>query len=141
LAGEIRYLTFTEGVEINKMVLKEKKVKKGDSHRVADRQKIVDVLRVVKESPSLSWYSRYNGSSSPAQPHLFRFIAPFMSRLSQLDVTNQGTLGIVMKYCPTRSLQEKALASAVFLSEVNWSSHDVIYTSYVIEDPPLSASL
>jgi len=76
----------------------------------------------------------------------YGWIAPaglkfFMSRLSQLDVTNEGTLGIVMKYCSTRSLQDKALASAVFLSEVNWSIHDAIYMNYVIEDRPLYDSL
>jgi len=65
----------------------------------------------------------------------------FMSRLSQLDVTNNGTLGIVMKYCSTRELQGRALVAAVFLSEVNWSIHDAIYMNYVIEDRPLSDSL
>jgi pyrroloquinoline-quinone synthase len=76
----------------------------------------------------------------------YAWIAPsglrfFMSRLSQLDVTNERTLGIVMKYCTTRSLQEKALASAVFLSEVNWSINDSIYMNYVIEDRPLTDSI
>ncbi len=76
----------------------------------------------------------------------YPWIAPsglkfFMSRLSQLYLTNEGTLGIVMKYCTTRKLQNHALAAVVFLSEVTWSIHDSIYMNYVIEDKALSESL
>ena len=46
--SEIRYLTADEVVDINKDVLKEIKVKKADSHRVASRQKIEDALMKVQ---------------------------------------------------------------------------------------------
>lgn len=46
--SEIRYLTADEVVDINKDVLKETKVKKADSHRVASRQKIEDALMKVQ---------------------------------------------------------------------------------------------
>ena len=72
------------------------------------------------------------------EPRGLRF---FMSRLSQLDVTNEGTLGIIMKYCKTRSLQRDAVSAAVFMSEVTWSLHDAVYMAYVLDDRPLSDSL
>jgi death-on-curing protein len=46
--SEVRYLTADEIIDINKSVLKEIRVKKADSHRVASRQKIEDVLRKVQ---------------------------------------------------------------------------------------------
>ena len=42
--SEIRYLTSDEVIDINKSVLKEIRVKRGDSHRVASHQKIEDAL-------------------------------------------------------------------------------------------------
>ncbi len=71
------------------------------------------------------------------EPHGLKF---FMSRLSQLDVTNEGTLGIIMKYCRTRKLQMEALAAAIYMSEVTWSLHDAVYMAYVLDDRPLSDS-
>jgi death-on-curing protein len=46
--SETRYLTVDEVIGINKSVLKEIRVKKADSHRVASRQKIEDALRKVQ---------------------------------------------------------------------------------------------
>lgn len=44
-----RYLTANEIVEVNKTVLKEIKVKKADSHRVASFQKIQEVVKAMQE--------------------------------------------------------------------------------------------
>ena len=44
-----RYLTADEIVDINRNVLKEIKVKKADSHRVASRQKIENALQKVQD--------------------------------------------------------------------------------------------
>lgn len=65
----------------------------------------------------------------------------FMSRLSQLDVTNEATLGTILKYCKTSKQQQEAIAAAAFASEVYWSLHDAVYMSYVIQDRSLSDSL
>ncbi len=65
----------------------------------------------------------------------------FMSRLSQLDVTNEDTLGIILKYCRTRKAQGEAISAAILMSEVTWSLHDAVYMAYVLEDRPLSNSL
>lgn len=46
--SEIRYLTTDEVVDVNRNILREIKVKKADSHRVASRQKIDDALRKVQ---------------------------------------------------------------------------------------------
>ena len=46
--SETRYLTVDEVVAVNKGVLKEIRVKKADSHRVASRQKIEDALKKVQ---------------------------------------------------------------------------------------------
>ncbi len=52
----MRYLTFEEIVDINKNVLKEIRVRKADSHRVASRQKIEDALRNVQaEDRDVYW--------------------------------------------------------------------------------------
>ena len=54
--SEVRYLTTDEIVDINKNVLKEIKVKKADSHRVASRKKIEDVLgKVQAEEGDAYW--------------------------------------------------------------------------------------
>jgi hypothetical protein len=45
---EPKYLTLDEIIEVNKNVLKEIRVKRADSHRVASRQKIEDILRKVQ---------------------------------------------------------------------------------------------
>ena len=45
---ELKYLTLDEIIEVNKNVLKEIRVKRADSHRVASRQKIEDVLSKVQ---------------------------------------------------------------------------------------------
>ena len=45
---ELKYLTLDEIIEVNKNVLKEIRVKRADSHRVASRQKIEDILRKVQ---------------------------------------------------------------------------------------------
>jgi len=45
----LKYLTVGEVIEINRRMLKEIKVKRADSHRVASRQKIEAVLAKVEE--------------------------------------------------------------------------------------------
>ncbi len=72
------------------------------------------------------------------EPNGLRF---FLSRLSQLDVTNEGSLGIILKYCSTRKRQAEAISAAVFMSQVTWSLHDAVYMAYVLDDRPLSDSL
>ena len=46
--SEAKYLTVEEVIGINKSVLKEIRVKKADSHRIASRQKIEDALKKVQ---------------------------------------------------------------------------------------------
>jgi death-on-curing family protein len=54
--SETRYLTADEVVDINKSVLKEIRVKKADSHRVASGQKIEDALaKVQSEEGDTYW--------------------------------------------------------------------------------------
>lgn len=50
MPDEPEYLTVEEIIEINKKVLFEIRVKKGDTHRVANRSKIENVLSEVEES-------------------------------------------------------------------------------------------
>lgn len=62
----------------------------------------------------------------------YSWVAPsglkfFMSRLAAVDESNEVALGIVMKYCITRKAQNRAVSSAVFASDVNWSINDAIY--------------
>ncbi len=70
--------------------------------------------------------------------HGLRF---FMSRLAQVDESNEMQLSIVLRYCQGRKAQEDALAAAAFASEVTWSMNDSVYMNYVIRDRPLSDSL
>lgn len=44
----VRYLTVDEIIEVNQRVLKEVRVKKADSHRVASHTKLEDVIRNVQ---------------------------------------------------------------------------------------------
>lgn len=46
---EARYLTVDEVIEVNQNVLKEIRVKRADSHRVASRNKLQDVIKSVQE--------------------------------------------------------------------------------------------
>jgi len=47
--SEVRYLTVDEIIEVNRNVLKEIRVKRADSHRVASRSKLEDVIKRVQE--------------------------------------------------------------------------------------------
>jgi len=54
--SETRFLTVDEIIEVNQRVLKEIRVKKADSHRVANLRKIEDVLRNVQaEGGDVYW--------------------------------------------------------------------------------------
>lgn len=65
----------------------------------------------------------------------------FMSRLEQLYEANETTLSIVLKYCASKEMEERAIPSAIYTCEVVWALHDAIYMSYVIEGRPLSLNL
>ena len=45
----VRYLTIDEIIEVNQKVLKEIRVKRADSHRVASHSKLEDVIRRVQD--------------------------------------------------------------------------------------------
>ena len=46
--SEVRYLTIEQVIEINRTVLREIKVKKADSHRVASRRKIEAIVATME---------------------------------------------------------------------------------------------
>lgn len=72
------------------------------------------------------------------EPNGLRF---FLSRLGQLDEANETTLRIVLRYCPTREMQLRAIDAAESMADIYWSLHDAIYVAYVIQDRPLADSL
>lgn len=65
----------------------------------------------------------------------------FISRLAQIEESNESALDIVLKYTPTRRDQLSAISAASFTSQVTWSLNDAIYMGYVVNDWPLSDSL
>jgi pyrroloquinoline-quinone synthase len=69
----------------------------------------------------------------------YRWIRPeglrfFLSRLSQLERDSKVVFDISMKYCNTRTLQERAIKAALYMGEVVWSLHDAVYMNYVIRE-------
>ncbi len=65
----------------------------------------------------------------------------FLSRLAQLDRDSKVVLDIVMKYCTTEEMRDRAIKAALNMSDVTWTIHDAVYMNYVIEDRALSDSL
>jgi pyrroloquinoline-quinone synthase len=64
----------------------------------------------------------------------------FRSRLIQTKRDSNIALDIAVRYCDAAELQKRAIDAVSFKNDVLWSISDALYTAYVVNGVPLSAS-
>ncbi|HEY4673233.1 MAG TPA: pyrroloquinoline-quinone synthase PqqC [Nitrososphaerales archaeon] len=64
----------------------------------------------------------------------------FRSRLIQTKRDSNIALDIAVRYCDAAELQKRAIDAVSFKNDVLWSISDALYTAYVVNEVPLSAS-
>src|SRR3970040_2331953 len=64
----------------------------------------------------------------------------FRSRLIQTKRDSNIALDLVVRYCDAAELQKRAIDAVSFKNDVLWSISDALYTAYVVNEVPLSAS-